>query len=66
MYTCAICGKANGLFDLLIEDDNGDETLRHICGKCWDVIAAIALRAVGDRFDALEERLAQLEERNVS
>ncbi|TXH52981.1 MAG: hypothetical protein E6Q97_14240 [Desulfurellales bacterium] len=65
MNTCAICGKSSGLFELRIEED-GDETLRHVCGKCWDTIAGIALRAVSDRLDALENRLAELEDHEVS
>lgn len=65
MNTCAICGKSNGLFDLRIEEDGG-ETIRHICGTCWVAIANIALRTVAPRLAALEGRLAALEDHEIS
>lgn len=65
MNTCAICGQSNNLFDLLIEEDGG-KTTRHVCGKCWDTIANIALRAIGDQLDALKSRLAELEDHEPS
>ena len=62
MNNCAICGKSGRLFDIWTDGDDGEEeTRRFICGKCWNVIAAVAMRAVNDRLDALEIRLDEAE-----
>ena len=47
---CAICGKTHGLFTLEIESDDGTAFDKFVCGSCWDVIAAIAIKA----FKSLE------------
>ena len=50
MGTCAICGKTHGLFTLDLETDEGEAYKKFVCGSCWEVIAAIAVRACTSRF----------------
>lgn len=66
MSSCAICSKTSDLFDLVIPDDEGESTKRQVCGKCWDVITHIALRAVQDQLSALLERIEKIEDHEVS
>jgi len=47
---CVICQLPKpSLFSLSIPDFDSEEAYTvKICGKCWDVIATIAQRAVGE------------------
>jgi alpha-D-ribose 1-methylphosphonate 5-phosphate C-P lyase len=42
---CAICGKKNDLFELVLLADNGEQFSRFVCGSCWEIIATIAIKA---------------------
>lgn len=50
MNKCAFCGKSHDLFTLPMETDDGEKYNKHICGSCWDVVAAIAVRACATQF----------------
>ena len=55
---CAICGKHSDLFSLRFdadETDAGKSWTTHVCGTCWEVIAAIARRACEIAGTAPEE-----------
>lgn len=54
---CALCGRTNGLNELILgedETDAGEEITRYVCSNCWETIAGIARRAID--FDAELER----------
>ena len=60
MNKCAICGRANDLFTLEFtaeENDNDDPYTSHVCGRCWDHIAAIARRALRYELDELKRMI---------
>ena len=42
---CAICGRTNDLMELPMVFE-GVEYSKYVCNTCWEVIAAIAVRAV--------------------
>jgi len=47
--SCKICGKSNDIFTLEFEaqeTDAGEKWQTHVCGLCWEIISAIAVRAV--------------------
>ena len=46
---CAICGTPKDLFELILQPEELDADVpitKYVCGSCWEVIAAIARRAI--------------------
>ena len=55
MKTCGICQRYDrfSYFTITIQTDDGDAPSEAcICGSCWDIIAAVALRAVEAKQEA--------------
>ena len=46
-YNCAICSSQTaGIFSLEIPcEHDGEAFTRYVCGKCWEIIFAIAKKA---------------------
>jgi len=56
---CAICEKTRGLFPLEM-DYEGEKCTKYVCGNCWEVIAAIALKSVYGKISKLQEQIDEL------
>lgn len=68
MNECAICKKSTDLSKLTFEPDETDANesfASYVCGRCWEHIAAIALRGMAEQLSKLEQRIIELE-RKVS
>ena len=62
---CVFCGKTQELFSITVEGDEEIYT-QHICGKCWDAVAAIAYNRIRDVVENLTARIEELEAHEVS
>ena len=68
-YNCRICGKSSDIFMLTFEPwetDADQEWSVPICGTCWEIIAAVARRAVKEKPPVdQDEKLASTEEKQL-
>jgi len=59
---CKICNRVTDLFSVEIEDDGGEKYTLKVCGTCWDIIAKVAEKALNERLEKIEKKLAYLNE----
>jgi len=56
---CAICEKTRDLFSLEM-DYEGEKYTKYVCGNCWEVIAAIANKAIAGKISKLQDQIDEL------
>lgn len=56
---CMICNRETGyLIDVELEAEDGEIYTLKICGNCWDIIAKVAEKALNERLEKIEKKLA--------